>query len=68
MLYDTNMKFTASDYNILSYLLKKNIYSFDQITTWAFGQYTDEGVDEFIEKISLSYDSSEIIELISQKY
>jgi hypothetical protein len=67
-LYATNMKFSAEDYNVLSYALKKNFMSYEQAITWAYAQYTDRGVDPFIEKISLASDSAEIIEFISNAY
>ncbi|MBB1436800.1 MULTISPECIES: hypothetical protein [Pseudoalteromonas] len=62
------MKLSASDYNILSYVLRKNLMSYDQAISWAYAQYTDHGVDPFIEKISLAYDVAEILELISNTY
>lgn len=62
------MRFSTDDYNVLSYVLKKNFMSFEQAITWAYDQYTDRGVDPFIEKITLASDSAEIIELISSAY
>lgn len=67
-LYKTNMKFTAEDYNILSYLLKKNFMSYEQTVSWAYAQYTDQGIDPFIEKLSLALDVAEMIECISNTY
>ena len=62
------MKFSTDDYNILSYFLKKNYMSYDQVIAWAYAQYSDQGIDPFIEKVSLASDVAEIIELISNSY
>ena len=62
------MKFSTDDYNILSYFLKKYYMSYDQVITWAYAQYSDQGIDPFIEKVSLASDIAEIIELISNSY
>ena len=67
-LYATNMKLSTDDYNVLSYVLKKNIMSYDQAVSWSYAQYTDQGIDPFIENVSLASDVSEIIELISNAY
>lgn len=62
------MKFNAEDYNILSYVLKQNFMSYDQAIAWAYAQYTDHGIDPFVEKLSLASDVAEIIELISNTF
>ncbi len=62
------MKFSAEDYNVLSYVLKKNFISYEQAVAWTYAQYTDHGIDPFIEKLSLASDVSEMIELISNTY
>ncbi|MCQ3829366.1 hypothetical protein HXX02_07900 [Microbulbifer elongatus] len=62
------MKHSADEYNVLSYLLKKNAISYGKVIEWAYSQYTDEGVDPFVEKISLASDLSEIIEMISNEF
>lgn len=62
------MKFSAEDYNVLSYVLKKNFISYEQAIAWAYAQYTDHGLDPFIEKLSLASDVAEMIELISSIY
>jgi len=62
------MKHSATEYNVLCYLLKKKSMSYEKAIEWAYSQYTDEGVDPFIEKISLASDVSEIIELISNNF
>lgn len=68
MLYAINMKFSAEDYNVLSYVLKQNYMSYDQAIAWAYAQYTDQGIDPFLEKLSLASDVAEIIELISNAF
>lgn len=68
MLYATNMKFSAEDYNVLSYVLKQNFMSYDQAIAWAYAQYTDHEIDPFVEKLSLASDVAEIIELISNAF
>ncbi|WP_226647323.1 hypothetical protein [Microbulbifer variabilis] len=62
------MKYSAAEYNVLSYLLKKNVMSYEKAIEWAYSQYTDEGADPFIEKISLASDVSEMLELISNDF
>ena len=62
------MKFSADDYNVLSYVLKQKFMSYDQAIAWAYAQYTDDGIDPFVEKVSLASDVAEIVELISNTY
>ncbi len=62
------MIYTPSDYNILSYLLKKNSISYNQAIEWAYSKYTDEGIDPFIEKVGLAIDKEDILELIGNEY
>jgi len=62
------MKFSSIDYNILSYVLKNNFMSYRLAIDWAYRQYTDQGIDPFIEKISQAGDVSEIRELISNEH
>lgn len=62
------MKFSAEDYNVLSYILKQNLISYDQAIAWAYAQYTDHGIDPFVEKLSLASDVAEIIRFISNTY
>lgn len=62
------MKFSAEDYNVLSYILKKNFISYESAITWAYSQYTDQGIDPFIEKLSLASDVAEMIVSISSTY
>jgi hypothetical protein len=67
-LYGITMKYSSIDYNILSYVLKKNFMSYRLAIDWAYRQYTDQGIDPFIEKISQAGDVAEIRELISNEY
>jgi hypothetical protein len=67
-LYATNMNHSADEYNVLSYLLKKNAISYEKAIEWAYTHYTDEEVDPFVEKISLASDVSEILEMISSEF
>lgn len=62
------MKYGAEEYNVLSYLLKKNVISYEKAIEWAYNQYTEKGVDPFVEKISLAFDVSEILEMISNEF
>lgn len=62
------MKYSIEDYNVLSYLLKENSMSYKQAVTWAYAQFTDQGLVSFIEKLSLASDSAEMIELIGDTY
>ncbi|OZG69928.1 hypothetical protein BTA51_28670 [Hahella sp. CCB-MM4] len=62
------MKHSADEYNVLSYLLKKNAISYEKAIEWAYSQYTDEGIDQFVERISLASDVSEILEMISNNF
>ncbi len=67
-LCSKNMKYSACDYNVLSYLLDRNEISYKELIAWSYDQYTDEGIDPFIEKISLTSDLQEVIELIANEY
>lgn len=67
-LYATNMKHSAADYNVLSYLLRKNVMSYKRAIEWACSQYADEGVDPFVEKIFFASDVSEMLELIGNEF
>lgn len=51
LLCATNMKLRATDYDILSYLLKTKALSYDKAIEWAYSKYTNDGVDQFIEKL-----------------
>lgn len=62
------MKHSADEYNVLSYLLKKNTISYETIIEWAYSQYTDDGVEPFVEKISLAADVSEVLDFISNEF
>ena len=42
--------------------------SYEQAITWAYDQYTDQGIDPFIEKLSLASDVAEMFECISNAY
>ncbi|MGF1741914.1 hypothetical protein L4C34_12705 [Vibrio profundum] len=58
----------SDDYNILSYFLRKNIVSYDQVISWAFAQHGWEASECFIEKVSVSLDANEVIDLIGDTY
>ncbi len=62
------MKFGAEDYNVLSCVLKKNLMSYERAIAWAYTQYTDQGIDPFVEKLSSASDVAEMIESIRNAY
>ena len=62
------MTYSLNEYNILSYLLKTNSISYNQVIEWAYTNYTDQGIDPFIEKIGLAIDKEDILELIGNEY
>lgn len=62
------MKLCATDYDILSYLLKTKALSYDEAIEWAYSKYKNDGVDPFIENLSLASDVSEMLLLISNKF
>ncbi|OUS24527.1 hypothetical protein A9Q99_24325 [Gammaproteobacteria bacterium 45_16_T64] len=62
------MKYRSNEYNILNYLLSRNTISYEGVIDWAYSQYTNEGIDPFIEKITLATDLGEIYQLISDAY
>ncbi|TQV77182.1 hypothetical protein FLL45_04340 [Aliikangiella marina] len=62
------MKYSAEDYNFLIYVLKKNIISYKELIDWSYTQYTDEGIDPFVEKIVLSSDLGEVVKLIQDSF
>ena len=62
------MKLSASDYNNLSYLLKKNALSHNDIVEWAYSNFTEDGVDKTLERISLTDNSRELTDLISEVF
>ncbi len=49
-------------------MLRKNRFTYGQVIDWAYSQYSDQGIDPFIEKIGLALDKEEIIELISNEF
>ena len=59
------MNFSSHEFNILSYMLEKNRFTYSEVIDWAYSQYSDQGIDPFIEKIGLALDKEEIIELIA---
>lgn len=62
------MNFSSHEFNILSYMLRKNRFTYSQVINWAYSQYSDQGIDPFIEKIGLALDKEEIVELISSEF
>ena len=62
------MIYSSHEFNILSYMLRKNRFTYNQVINWAYSQYTNEGIDPFIEKIGLALDKEEILELISNEF
>ena len=68
MLCATNMKMSATVYNILSYLLKTKIVSYNHAIEWAYSKYSDQDVHPFIEKLALAADVYEMNELIVSTY
>jgi len=62
------MNFSSHEFNILSYMLRKNRFTYRQVIDWAYSQYSDQGIDPFVEKIGLALDKEEIIELISNQF
>ena len=46
-------------------MLEKNRFTYSEVIDWAYSQYSDQGIDPFIEKIGLALDKEEIIELIA---
>lgn len=62
------MNYSSHEYNILSYLLGINSFNYYQTIEWAYAQYTDQGIDSFIEKIGLALDKKDILELIANEY
>jgi len=50
------------------YLFSRNIISYKKVIDWAYAQYTNEGIDPFIEKITLAMDLADVYELITDKF
>jgi len=48
----------------LAHLLYTGVLSFDDVVEWAFEQYTDKGIDPYIEKIGLAIDIEEMYEIL----
>ncbi len=49
-------------------MLRKNRFTYSQVIDWAYSQYSDHGIDPFIEKIGLALDKEDIVELISNEF
>ena len=48
----------------LGHLIYHGVLSFDDAVSWAFDQYTDNGIDPFIEKVGLAIDLDEMYEIL----
>ncbi len=62
------MNYTETEINILADLIKSNYLSVEKTLEWAYSQYTDNGVEAWIEKVSLSYDKSDILEVLRNNF
>ncbi|MCO7222734.1 hypothetical protein [Pleionea sp. CnH1-48] len=58
----------AEDYNVLLYLIDKKVVSFDQVMSWAYAQYSDDGIDPFIEEISFALTIGDVRDLIKDNF
>jgi len=55
----------ARDYRVLEHLIYRGFMTYESTITWAFNQYTDDGIDPIVEKIGLAIDLDEILSLIN---
>ena len=62
------MNYTSKEYNFLLYVMSKNIMTYQEVLEWSYTQYTDDGIDPFIEKIVLSSDSEEVFQLVRNTF
>ena len=60
------MKPGDSNCEVLAYLLRNKLLNFEEAESWAFSQYTDNGIDPFIEKIGLAIDIDELYEILEK--
>ena len=61
-----SMKPGDHDSKVLAYLLRTEKMTFKDAESWAFSQYTDNGIDPFIEQIGLAIDIDDLYELLKQ--
>ena len=62
------MKYTDTDNNLLAHLIECNNFTYERATEWACTQYTDNGIEPWIEKIVLANDASEILEILRENF
>ena len=55
------------DCHTLAYLLKEEVLSFEQVISWSLSQYSDQGIDPFIEKIGSAIDLDNLYEILSSR-
>lgn len=66
-MWQAIMEYSSEDYNILKYLMGTNKMPYNEVIEWAYAQYTEEGVDDFIEKITLCPDAEDLHYLLASE-
>lgn len=62
------MNYTDTDISVLAEMIRNNDISVEKVIEWAYSQYTNEGVEPWIEKITLSQDKADLLEVIRDNF
>jgi hypothetical protein len=62
------MEYTDEDISIFADLIQANDISVADAIDWAYSQYTDVGVEPWIEELSLALDKKEVLEILRKNF
>ena len=62
------MNYTDADISILAHMIKNNDISVEEVIEWAYSQYTDNGVEPWIEKVTLALDKSDLLDVLRDNF
>ncbi len=49
-------------------MVKTNELSVEKVIEWAYSQFTDKGVEPWIEKITLALDKSDVLDVLNNNF
>ncbi len=62
------MSYSDADISIFANLIQANDISVSQVNDWAYAQYTNEGVEQWIEELALANDKQEVLETLRKNF
>jgi len=62
------MNYSETDINILADMVKCNDLSVERVVEWAYSQYSDNGVEPWVEKITLASDKLDVLDVLRNNF